>query len=69
MAVTLPFGAMAHQGDRLAFCELLKEAEGEFLPVVLDRAIAAVNGAAFKQFFPITTIELGPGYLAIQERA
>src|SRR5438477_6227028 len=65
----LVWGAMAHHSHGPAFRQFLKEAEGEFLPMVLDGAIAAVNRAAFKQFLPVTAIKLAPGYLFIQHRA
>lgn len=48
MAVGLVFGAMAHHGDVLTLGQFLKEAEGEFLAVVFDDAVAAINRAAFK---------------------
>ena len=69
MAVGLGFGAMAHEGNGLAPGQFLKEAEGEFLAVVFDGAVAAVNRAAFKQFLAVTTVELGPGNFSIQHRA
>ena len=69
MAVWLIFGAMAHHRHGSAFGQLLEQTEGEFLAVIFDGAIAAVNGATFKQFVPVTTSELGPGNLSIQHRA
>lgn len=69
MAMGLVFGTMAHEGNGLAPGQLLKEAEGEFLAVVFDGAVAAINCAAFKQFLPITATELGPREFPGQEGA
>jgi hypothetical protein len=48
VAIWLVFGAMAHDGNGFALRHFLKEAEGEFLSVVFDGAVAAVKGGTFK---------------------
>ena len=40
--------AMAHHGYGFALRQFLQKAQREFLAVVLDGAIAAIDGAAFK---------------------
>lgn len=48
VAVRFVFEAMTHDGNGFALCQFLKEAEGEFLSVVFDGAVLAINGEAIK---------------------
>lgn len=60
MAMRLIFIAVAHDGDGMALREGLKKSKGEFLSVVFDRAVEAVDGAAFKQLSPVSLGEFSP---------
>ena len=60
MAVRFIFGAMAQQRDRAVPSDRLQQPEGEFLTVILDRGIGAVQFIALKQFFAVAMAELLP---------
>ncbi len=61
MAARFVFCTVAHEGDRATLGEHLKEPQGEFLTVVLDRAISMVDAAALEQLGPVAAREIGPG--------
>ena len=67
MTMRLVFGAMAEQRHGLIFDQTLKEPQREFLSVILDALVAAINRPAFPQFAAITAAELGPGNFAGQK--
>lgn len=56
----LVFSAMAEQRHRLIFGEMLQEAESEFLAMILDSLIAAIDRPAFPQFLAVSVAEFGP---------
>jgi (2Fe-2S) ferredoxin len=67
MAMLLILGAMAEQRYRLALRQMLKEAQGEFLAVILDSLIAEIDRPALAQFLTVTVAVFRPGDLSSQE--
>lgn len=59
--MTMPFifGALAHEGDRFVFRDSLQQAQREFLAVVFDGAVVAVDGAVGEEFLFVTLGEFG----------
>src|SRR5207302_1875887 len=60
MTMRLVFGAMAEQRHGLIFGQMLKKPQCEFLPVILDSLVAAINRPAFPQFATIAAAESRP---------
>jgi hypothetical protein len=60
---------VTHEGDRPAFRQVFDQTQGELLPVVLDPFVVPVHGAVRPDLVPITTAELAPGDLGVQELA
>lgn len=60
MATRFIFSAMAHQGNRATFGQLLDKAQSKLLPVVFDRKVFPVNRPSFKKFLAVKTVELKP---------
>ena len=52
--------AMAHQRVGSSFRQRLEQAEHALLTVVLDVAVALVDGPALEQLLAVTAAELGP---------
>jgi hypothetical protein len=48
VTLQLIFGAMTEQRHGLLLCDLLEQANCEFLTVIFDGAIASIDPAAFK---------------------
>jgi hypothetical protein len=69
MAMRLVFSAMAEQGHRLILGEMLQEAQGEFLAVILDSLISPIERAAFAHFLAVSIAEFGPGDCACKKFA
>src|SRR5438067_12836687 len=67
VTMRLVFGAMAEQRHGLSLGQMLQEPQREFLPVILDAFVAAINRPAFPQFAAITAAEFRPGDLAGQK--
>ncbi len=67
MAMLLILGAMAEQRYRSALRQMLKEAQGEFLPVIPDSLIAEIDRPAFAQLLSVTVAVFRPGDLSCQE--
>ena len=61
MTMLFVLGTMAQQRHRVIFGEMLEETQGEFLAVILDSLIAAIDRAALAQLFPISLAVLRPG--------
>lgn len=61
VAMLLILGAMTQEGQGLGSRQMLKEAKSEFLAVILDLLIAAINRPVFAQFPAISDAELAPG--------
>ena len=61
VTMRLFFRAMAEQRHGLIFGEMLQEPQREFLPVILDSLVPAINRPAFPQFAAITAAEFRPG--------
>ena len=61
MAMWLVFGAMAEQRHGLILRQVLEEAQGEFLAVILDSLITAIDQSVFPQFLTVAITEFGPG--------
>ena len=47
--------------------QFLQKAQGEFLPMILDGPIAAIDTASFEQFLAITPSKFGPAHAAVLE--
>ena len=60
VAVLLVFRAMAKQRHRLASRKMLQEAQSEFLAVILDSLVAAINRTILTQFPGISVAEFWP---------
>ena len=58
----LVLGAMTEESHGLAPGQMLQETQGEFLAVILDLLVAAINRPVFAQFPAISDAELGPGW-------
>lgn len=54
------FSTMAQQRHRLIFGEMLQEAQSEFLTVILDSLIAAIDRSVLAQFLAVSVAEFGP---------
>lgn len=61
------FGAMAEQRHRLILGKMLQEPESEFLAVIFDYLVAAIDRAALAQFLAIASIEYLPRDFASQK--
>ena len=60
VAMLLVFGAMAQQRHSLVLRKMLQEAQSEFLAVILDSLVAAIDRAVLAQFLAISVAEFGP---------
>jgi hypothetical protein len=52
---------MAEQRHRPILGKMLQEPQSEFLAVIFDLLVAAINPSVFAQFPAIPDAELGPG--------
>ena len=64
VTMRLVFRAMTEQRHGLIFGQVLQEPQREFLPVILDSLVAAINRPVFPQFAAITAAEFRPGDFA-----
>src|SRR5262245_2923217 len=61
VALRCLFGTMAEQRNVAGSTERLQKPQREFLPVVLDGAVARIDAAALGEFRAVAAAELGPG--------
>jgi hypothetical protein len=67
VTMALVFGAMAEQRHRLILRKMLQEPQSEFLTVIFDSVVAAIDRAALAQFLTIASAEYLPRDLASQK--
>lgn len=60
MAMLLVFGAMAQQRHGLVLGKMLQETQSEFLAMIFDSLVAAIDRAVLTQFLAISIAEFGP---------
>ena len=63
MTLRLVLIAMAQERDGAVLRQLLEEAQGKLLAMILDRPVSAIDRAALEQFLAIAPRELAPGDL------
>jgi hypothetical protein len=67
VTVSLVFSAMAEKRHRLMLRKMLQEPQSEFLAVIFDSLVAAIDRAVFAQFLAIASAEYLPRDLARQK--
>ena len=66
MAMPLLLGAMTKERHSSRLRQVLEESQGEFLAVIFDSFVAAIDPARFPQFFQIPAAVFLPGNLVRQ---
>jgi hypothetical protein len=67
MAMLFILGAMAKQRNGSGFGQVLEKPQGEFLAVILDPLIPAIDRARLAQLCQITAAVFRPGYLTRED--